>query len=125
MGMERPPKIDPRMPEVQWALDRIRLEIGLVRKQHPHMTEREAVQEARRRHHKALLAVVEAAEARQWLRRYGRRAASRPPTPLSPGVPEIALLTCRPCRPSRGGNLRGDLRFTRRIGPPEGGRRAG
>jgi hypothetical protein len=54
------PKLDPRDPTVMAAVNLIKLELAAVRRECPQMTERQALQEARRRCHKAMLSVVDA-----------------------------------------------------------------
>ena len=63
------PTIDPTTPEVENACLRIALELEAVKREHPEMTPRQALQEARRRSARTMIAAADAIEAR----RYGLR----------------------------------------------------
>lgn len=63
------PTIDPTMPEWQQALARIQIELMLVRHEHPDMTERAQLQEARRRAHKPMVDAIDALEQKAQRRR--------------------------------------------------------
>jgi hypothetical protein len=59
-----PMAIDPTLPEVASAMAQIRAQVDLLRREEPDWTERQILQEARRRCTPALLAAIEAAEQR-------------------------------------------------------------
>ena len=63
------PAIDWATPEIENACLRIALELQAVKHEHPEMTPRQALQEARRRSARTMVAAVDAIEAR----RYGLR----------------------------------------------------
>jgi hypothetical protein len=62
------PPIDPHLPIVRQAVERVKFELMLVQAEHPDMTEREALREARRRCSKAMCAAAEALEPKPALR---------------------------------------------------------
>jgi len=82
-----PPTIDPDLPAFRQALTLIRLELALVRNEHPEMTPHQQFAEARRRCAKAMVAAADAVETRriarlrkaqQRARIYGKHAQITP-----------------------------------------------
>ena len=60
------PILDPTVPAVQQALLRIKLELALVRLEHPEMTPRQQLAEARRRCAEVMVAAADVLEARRY-----------------------------------------------------------
>jgi len=88
---DRPPTLDPTVPEVQAALDQIRIELAAVQREHPEMTPRQQLQEARRRCAGAMVAVVDVIEAK----RYGLELKGRLERPRT-GEDEAARVIVPP-----------------------------
>jgi hypothetical protein len=64
MIWDPPPALDPIVPEVQAAVDRIRIELQLVKLEQPSWTPFEQLREARRRCAKAMVDAVDGCEGR-------------------------------------------------------------
>jgi hypothetical protein len=60
-----PPTSDLSLPGMAEAMERVRLELELVRRDHPELTERQALREARRRCWQALVALADVREAKE------------------------------------------------------------
>jgi hypothetical protein len=65
MMMRPPPTSDLSLPGMAEAMERVRLELELVRRDHPELTERQALREARRRCWQALVALADVREAKE------------------------------------------------------------
>jgi hypothetical protein len=72
-----PPTLDPNLSEVRAALEQIRLEVESVRVEYPEMTERQALQEARRRCSGPMIAAANAIDESQQHRTRDRRPPAR------------------------------------------------